>query len=78
MEKNMIPCPLCGNLFQDGPHRYEGHRLHLYGALYCCDTCWEGNWDGWNPAREEFLLKYLKEKGLPVPKRNEKGWLPRN
>lgn len=48
MKKNIMPCFLCGTLNQNGPHRYEGHRLPLYGELYCCDTCWEFNWDGWN------------------------------
>ena len=78
MKMNMIPCPICGNSFQNGPQRYEDHRLHLYGDLYCCNTCWELNWDGWGPAREETVLRHLKEHNLPIPERNEKGWLPRN
>lgn len=71
----MFSCDVCG---KHGPHRYEGHKLTLYGGIFCCDSCWASNWDGWAPHYEGVLTKHLKEKGVPVPKRNEKGWLPRN
>jgi hypothetical protein len=77
-EKFMFSCDVCGNQYQHGPHRYEGHKLRIYGDIFCCDLCWEGNWDGWAPHYEDVLLKHLKEKGLPEPKRNEQGLLPRN
>ncbi len=78
IKKTFLTCPLCGNEFQHGPHRYEGHRLTLYEGIFCCNYCWEGNWDGWGPDHEEFLIKLLEEKGLPIPERNEEGLLPRN
>jgi len=76
-KKFMFSCDVCGKQYQHGPHRHEGHRLELYGGIFCCDSCWEGNWDGWAPHCEQVLLKHLKEKGIPEPKRNKKGWLPR-
>ena len=75
---NMAVCDVCKREYRNGPHRYEGHRLHLYGDISCCDICWEGNWDGWNPGREPVLLEHLERQDLPVPPRNKLGWLPRN
>ena len=72
----LFPCELCHRNFQNGPQRYDGHGSQRY-SVFVCDSCWEGNWDGWNPMHERFLLARLKEKGLPIPERNEKGWLPR-
>ena len=77
-EQFMFKCDVCGTMYQHGPHKYKGHRLELYGDIFCCDTCWQGNWDGWAPHREKTLLDHLKQKNLPVPERNAKGWLPRN
>ena len=74
----VFPCAVCGNPFQHGPHRYEGHKLELYGGVFCCDSCWKSNWDGWGPVAEPRILAILKEKGLPDPQRNKKGWLPRS
>ena len=76
--KFTFTCDLCGRDYKHGPHRYEGHRLHLYGDLSCCSRCWEGNWDGWNAQYERLLIARLKKKGLPIPESNEKGRLPRS
>jgi len=76
-EKFMFKCDVCGGSYQHGPHRYEGHRLNLYGGIFACDTCWQNNHDGWAPHYEKTLLTHLKEKGLSVPQRNAKGFLPR-
>jgi len=76
-EKIMFDCDVCGNAYQYGPRRYEGHRLHRYGDIMACDACWQGNHDGWNPLLEPILLGHLNEKGLPVPERNGQGLLPR-
>ena len=75
--KYMFECDVCGSEYQHGPGRYEGHVLGLYGGVACCDTCWQGNWDGWNPHDEKRILEICKERNVPVPKRNSKGWLPR-
>lgn len=77
-DKIMLTCDVCGQKYQHGPHRYEGHKLALYGGISCCDGCWQFNWDGWAPHHEAKLIAHLKEKGLPVPPRNAKGYLPRN
>lgn len=76
-EKIMFECDTCGDPYQHGPHRYEGHKLHRYGGIMVCDSCWRGNHDGWNPRFEPILLGILKEKDLSVPERNEQGLLPR-
>lgn len=77
-EKFIFKCDVCGRPYQHGSGRYEGHRLELYGGVFCCDSCWQGNWDGWTPQNEHVLLEHLKQKNLPVPERNAKGWLPRD
>jgi hypothetical protein len=71
-------CSLCKNKFTHDEGRYEGHILKLYGNVFCCDRCWTLNHDGWNPHHEERLMKILKERGIPTPPRNEKGFLPRD
>jgi len=75
-EKIIQACDLCGSSYQHGPHRYEGHKSYLY-EIMVCDSCWQSNWDGWGPEFEKKLLSLLEDKGLPVPERNEKGYLPR-
>ena len=77
-EKFMYKCYVCGSAYQHGPHRYEGHLLKLYDNIMCCDTCWECNWDGWNPDTAQKLVNHLKAKNLPIPPRNSKGNLPRD
>jgi hypothetical protein len=77
-DKALFQCAVCRGRYQHGPHRYEGHRLKLYGNIFCCDPCWRGNHDGWAPHVEHALLSVLKEKGLPIPARTAKGLLPRD
>jgi hypothetical protein len=77
-DKIMLKCDVCDAMYQHGPHRYEGHKLELYGNIFCCDSCWKRNWDGWAPHHEKVLLGHLKQKNIPVPEQNAKGWLPRN
>jgi hypothetical protein len=77
-EKIISACEVCDRKYQNGPHRYEGHRLELYGNVFCCDVCWNGNHDGWAPQCKQKLLQRLRAKGIPIPKRNAKGLLPRN
>lgn len=76
-KKIIFDCDVCGNSYQYGPHRYEGHKLHRYGGVMACDTCWQGNHDGWNSRYEAILLDHLNRSGLPIPERNEQGLLPR-
>lgn len=72
----MHRCPLCGSSYQQGPGLYEGRLARRY-LIEVCKICWDGNWDGWNPRHEPFLLRHLKEMGLEVPPRNTAGYLPR-
>jgi len=74
--KIMQKCELCSDEYQHGPHIYEGKRSKSFD-LWVCTKCWEGNWDGWHPSNEEFLISHLKKKGLPVPPLNSNGLLPR-
>lgn len=78
-QKIMFRCffPFCGNQsFQMGHGLYDGKYIRRYDISVCM-SCWRGNWDGWAPHYEKLLIAHLKEKGLPIPERNEKGWLPR-
>lgn len=47
-----IPCEICGKDERHGPHLYNGHHLRLYGGIFCCDSCWDNNWDGWTHSLE--------------------------
>ena len=76
-EKFMNQCFMCGRDFQFGPHIYRGKGIPRYN-ISVCDTCYEGNWDGWAPECEKKLVEHLEKDGLPIPERNEKGWLPRD
>ncbi|HHQ6573141.1 TPA: hypothetical protein ACSTLY_000283 [Serratia fonticola] len=71
-------CDICGAEARFGPQIYQGRVLQLYGSAFCCDNCWESNWDGWSPHSEPKILAILKEKNLPIPERNENGYLPRD
>ena len=72
-------CDLCGGEYYHDEGLYEGHRLEIYGDIFCCDTCWRFNHDGWNPTTHEpRLIKILEGKNMPIPERNEAGFLPRN
>lgn len=72
----MRRCDLCNKEFQFGPHMYDGKHIPRY-QITVCMSCWNGNWDGWAPDLEARLISHLKNKGLPIPERNAKGWLPR-
>ncbi len=70
-------CFICTNEYEMGFGVYDGKYIRRYD-INVCKGCYDGNWDGWNPANEKKLIDHLNEKGLPVPERNEKGWLPRD
>lgn len=71
-------CDVCKQSYHHGMGRYEGHKLSLYGNIFCCQSCWDNNWDGWGPNVETVLLEHLKVRNILPPPRNEKGFLPRN
>ncbi len=75
--KVMIDCFTCGTSFQFGAHTYDGKVIPRY-QISVCSACYSGNWDGWNPRLDEKLIAHLTSQGLPIPERNEKGWLPRD
>lgn len=76
MQAVTFSCDACGAPYHHGPHRYDGHKIHAYDMMVC-DTCYNANWDGWAPLREPGIIKHLEGKGIPIPKRNSKGWIPR-
>lgn len=76
-EKIMYTCDLCGFKYQMGRHIYDGKYIPRY-ELNVCKACYTGNHDGWSSRDEKQLLNHLKEKGLPVPDRNNDGLLPRD
>ncbi len=71
----MFTCDLCGDNYQMGRHLYNGKQISLY-QLGVCMSCYNDNRDGWAPHYEDKIMAHLKEKGLTVPNRNEKGLLP--
>lgn len=73
----MYACFVCGRRFQFGPSIYAGKHIRAY-EIEVCAGCYEGNWDGWAPHIEAKLIPRLEAKGLPIPARNQKGWLPRH
>lgn len=75
--KLMCRCDLCGSEFQMGRHVYAGKVIPTY-EITVCMGCYQANHDGWGPALEERVIAKLREKGLPIPQRNERGWLPRD
>lgn len=75
--KVMVRCATCGGEFRMGPDRYEGQHVPRY-QITVCGSCYAGNWDGWAPHFEDRVVAVLKSKGLPIPERNAKGWLPRD
>ena len=77
IEQFMVPCFFCGRQFQFGPHAYRGQHISRY-QVTACEGCYAGNWDGWAPHFEARLVPHLRDKGLPIPPRNAKGWLPRD
>lgn len=52
-------CDVCGKLYQYGLYCYEGYRFDFYGGIFCCDFCWNGNWDGWVFQFESIFLEYI-------------------
>ena len=60
-----------------GPNRYGGYYIRRY-QIYVCLAEFQESWEGWAPEYEKRLIGHLKEEGLRMPKRNARGWLPRN
>jgi hypothetical protein len=73
----LMRCFTCNGQFQFGPDRYDGVRISDY-EMMVCGICYGANWDGWGPSYEPRILKHLNERGIPEPRRNSKGWLPRD
>lgn len=71
-----VTCDICGRTYYQGMGYYPLRKVSGY-EFFCCDGCYEGNWDGWGPIREQRVLDLLAQKGIEPPPRNEKGWLPR-
>lgn len=71
-----VKCDICGRILFQGVEYYPLRKIGGYN-LFCCEVCYDGNWDGWNPRYEAKLLEHLKANGINAPLRNEKGWLPR-
>jgi len=76
-EKFMYKCFMCGGDYQYGPHKYEGQWIRQYN-ISVCNICYKANWDGWAPEYETKLIEHLRKEGIPIPERNEEGWLPRD
>lgn len=71
-----LPCDLCGREYSAGPHLYEATKLRGYEA-WVCKLCEHAGDGGWNPIWEPLVLAYLRRKGIPAPRRNPNGFLPK-
>jgi len=75
MSDNSAPkyrCDFCGKYYQMGNHVYDVRYIKAYD-LKLCNTCDYGNRDGVGPYAEEKLITHLNVRGIPLPKRNDKG-----
>ena len=73
--KAQYECFVCGKPIRMGPQHYEGRFLRRY-QVRICTPCADMNRIGWAPRNEDRLLAHLSERGIPIPERNMKGWLP--
>lgn len=79
MEDNIFTqdCFTCGKQYQMSAGRYDGENIKRF-QFGVCNTCYEANWDGWNPRFEQKILKHLEEHNITPPERNDKGLFPRD
>ncbi|OYQ37024.1 hypothetical protein CHU93_00700 [Sandarakinorhabdus cyanobacteriorum] len=70
-------CFCCGASFAFGMNAYHGRHISRY-RITVCDTCYMANWDGWAPHLEQKIVAHAQAKGIELPHRNSKGWLPRD
>lgn len=75
--KIYMKCFICESEYRYGPHVYDGRAIPRYNFAVC-RTCYSSNWDGWVPHAEPKIIKHLEHENLPIPERNDKGWLPRD
>ncbi len=76
LPKMMVECIVCETEFRMGSDVYAGKWLPSY-QMYVCDACFAGNWDGYATDFDERIVQHLNSKGLPIPQRNARGYLPR-
>ena len=65
-------CFFCNSEFRMGAGVYNGRYIRRW-QISVCDSCLAANQDGLTPVYESRFLAHLKEKGIPIPKRNAKG-----
>lgn len=70
-------CFLCDRPYRAGPSIYDGRKIPAYDISVCM-LCYRSNWDGFTYNDAAKIETHLKIKGLHIPQRNEKGWLPRD
>jgi hypothetical protein len=68
-------CFLCSKWFQFGQHIYDGKRISEYD-IKICEICYKSNRDGFLDQDASKIEAHLRDNGLNIPARNEKGWLP--
>jgi hypothetical protein len=76
MKESKTKCDICERLFQFGPGRYKGKHIEHY-QMTLCNSCYKVNWAGFGPGLEAQFVSHLKNKGIPLPERNEQGQYPR-
>lgn len=69
-------CDVCKETFKQGPHAYPLIKCSGY-EIFVCKICYDGNHDGWNSFYEKAVIEHCQRKGIGLPERNAKGFLPR-
>lgn len=68
-------CDLCGTF--DLGFSFENMRGRIFELdLLCCRRCLKAlTWEGLSVGQERAFVKHMRARGLPLPPRNEQGWL---
>ena len=74
--EQVVSCQMCGKEYRSARNINEGRYIPKY-AIAVCQLCYDCNALGWAPLYEQTLLAHLQLNNIPLPKRNEKGLLPR-
>lgn len=74
--KAMPTCFVCGSTFSLGRRPLDGRHIASY-AVEVCRPCYDFLRLGWGSQDEKRLIAHLLAQGLPLPKRNQDGLLPR-
>lgn len=65
-------CPMCRRNVRDNRFTF----VETY-QIWVCKRCYRANTDGWSIRCERVLVEHMRRIKMPLPRRNQSGWLPR-